>query len=422
MTSPKFYQLSKSERLARLVEANQLSEKDAQFLAQSQPLADELADSMIENYIGQYHLPLGIVQDVMVAGNVYQVPMAIEEPSVIAAANNAAKMMRLNGGVTIENSQRVMFGEVVLTDLPQLADAVKWVDNHLAILQAVAQKAHPSIVKRGGGLQKITTTIIENRFLKLNLEIDTKAAMGANIVNTICEAIAHTVQATLGGTILLSVLTNAAFGSVVKASVTLNPETLATTTLTGDTVAQRLIDATQFAQFDVARAATHNKGIMNGIDAVIMATGNDWRAIEAGAHSYAARTGHYQPLTDWSWTSDHQLRGQIAVPLPVGIVGGSIGILPTVQVAQRLLTIQTAEELAGVIAAIGLGQNLAALKALVSDGIQKGHMALQAKSLAIAVGATASELTTLLPQLLKAPHLNTETATTLLSQIRAENR
>ncbi|MEJ1294823.1 hypothetical protein QY889_04710 [Latilactobacillus sakei] len=294
MTSPKFYQLSKSERLARLVEASQLSKKDAQFLAQSQPLADELADSMIENYIGQYHLPLGIVQDVMVDGKVYQVPMAIEEPSVIAAANNAAKMMRLNGGVTIESSRRVMFGEVVLTDLPQLADAVKWVDNHFTVLQAVAQKAHPSIVKRGGGLQKIATTIVENRFLKLNLEIDTKVAMGANIVNTICEAIAHAVQATLGGTILLSVLTNAAFGSVVKASVTLNPATLAAATLTGEAVAQRLIDATQFAQFDVARATTHNKGIMNGIDAVIMATGNDWRAIEAGAHSYACA---YRPLS-----------------------------------------------------------------------------------------------------------------------------
>ncbi|KRM21045.1 hydroxymethylglutaryl-CoA reductase, degradative [Latilactobacillus graminis] len=422
MEKPKFYQLTKNERLATLVEQGILNQTDAEFLAAAQPLSDELAGNMIENQIGQYQIPLGVVQDLLVNQTLYQVPFAIEEPSVVAAANNAAKIGRINGGFVTESSTRKMTGEVVLVDLGDLKVAQDWVSCNNDLLFEVAQAAHPSIMKHGGGLRAITVAIIDQRFLKLTLQIDTQEAMGANIVNTICEAIAHAVQQQLGGTILLSVLTNAAFEAVVSASVTINPATLATSTLSGEVIATKIIAATDFAKVDVARAATHNKGIMNGIDAVIMATGNDWRAIEAGAHSYAARDGAYQPLTSWQWTAQRQLQGRIELPLPVGMVGGSIGILPTVQINQRLLNVQSARELAGIIAAIGLAQNLAALKALVSDGIQKGHMALQAKSLAIAAGANDRELTQLLPLLLTAPHLNTAIATALLAQLRAENK
>lgn len=422
MKKPKFYQLTKDERLATLVEQGHLSQTDADCLAAAEPLSDEIAGNMIENQIGQYQVPLGVVQDLLVNQQVYQVPFAIEEPSVIAAANNAAKMARANGGFVTEQLTRLMTGEVVLEKLVDLVAAKAWISGNHDHLFEVARAAHPSIVKRGGGLQKITPTIIDDRFLKLELQIDTKEAMGANIVNTICEAIAHAVQEQLGGNLLLSVLTNAAFESVVTASVTIDPATLTTATLAGETIAEKMIAASDFAKVDVARAATHNKGIMNGIDAVVLATGNDWRAIEAGVHSYAARKGAYQPLSSWEWTTDQQLRGRIELPLPVGMVGGSIGILPTVQINQRLLKVQNARELAGIIAAVGLAQNFAALKALVSDGIQKGHMALQAKSLAIAAGATETELTQLLPLLLKATHLNTATATELLAQLRAENK
>lgn len=418
MTNPKFYQLKRAERLAWLVANHQLSAADADFLAQNQPLADDIADNMIENQIGQYNLPLGVVQDVVVNDQVYQVPMVVEEPSVVAAANNAAKLVRLNGGFQTQQTQRTMLGEVVLTDLPDLKVAQAWVLANQALLMTVAQQAHPSIVKRGGGLKAVKVTIVDQVFLKLALTIDTQEAMGANIVNTICEAIAHEVQNDLGGTILLSVLTNAAFGAVTVATVTLDPATLATKQLAGNVIAKRIVQATRFAQVDLARAATHNKGIMNGVDAVVLATGNDWRAIEAGAHSYAAQSGQYQPLTSWQLADNHQLVGRIEIPLPVGMVGGSIGILPTVQVAHRLLQVENARQLASVIAAIGLGQNLAALRALVSDGIQKGHMALQAKSLALAVGAQENEVAPLVMQLTQAKHLNTATATALLAQLR----
>lgn len=421
MTDPKFYQLTRTERLAWLVAHEQLSAEDAAFLAQQQPLSDEIAGSMIENQIGQYQLPIGVVQDVVVNGQTYQVPMVVEEPSVIAAANNAAKMVRLNGGFLTQQQQRTMLGEVVLTDLPDLKVAQNWVLANQNLLMQVAQAAHPSIVKRGGGLQAIKVTVVDQTFLKLALTIDTQEAMGANIVNTICEAIAREVQSDLGGTILLSVLTNAAFGAVTVATVTLEPATLATKQLAGEIVAQRIVQATRFAQVDLPRAATHNKGIMNGVDAVVLATGNDWRAIEAGAHSYAAQSGQYQPLTSWQLAADGRLVGRIEIPLPIGMVGGSIGILPAVQVAHRLLKVTNACELAGVIAAIGLGQNLAALRALVSDGIQKGHMALQAKSLAIAVGATETEIEPLVAQLTQAKHLNTATATAFLAQLRHNN-
>lgn len=411
----KFYQLSPKERLAQLVADHHLTQSAAETLAKQIIIDPKIADNLIENQISQYAIPQGIVTDVLIDATRYQVPMVTEEPSVVAAANHGNKIASLNGGVKTQIHSRLMQGEIVLTDLVDLKKATQWLEQHQTDIQQVANQAHPSILKRGGGLVNIEHEFLEGGFFKVVLSIDTKAAMGANIVNTICEAVGRYLQTVLGGNLLVSILTNAATTSLVSATVTIDPKTLATDE--GLKIAQKIVRLSQLAQVDSQRAVTHNKGIMNGIDAVVIASGNDWRAIEASAHHYAVKSGQYQGLATWH-VSDQQLIGRLELPMPIGIVGGSISVLPTVQINQQLMAIKTPEQLMSIIVAIGLLQNLAALKALVTDGIQKGHMSLQAKSLALASGASVAEVAKLMPKLLASPHLNQTTVKALLQELR----
>lgn len=382
----KFYELTTGERLQQLVAEGSLSPEDAALLQQATALPDDVASHLSENQIGQFSLPLGVVRDLPVNGIMRQVAMATEEPSVVAAASNGARIAGLNGGVKATAAPHRVVAEVVFDDLSDLTAAQGVLKAHEAELFQVAQAAHPSIVKRGGGLKQVTTTVVD-RFLKLRLLIDPSQAMGANISNTIAEAVAAAAGVWLDQPSLVAILTNAS-AQLTTATVSLDPATLATKHEAGAVIAQRIAALSDLAQVDPERAATHNKGIMNGIDAAVLATGNDTRAVAAAVSAYSQG----RPLSTWTLV-DGQLLGKISLPLPVGVVGGAISALPLAAVTLRLGGFQTVAVLQEALAALGLVQNLAALRALAGPGIQAGHMALQANALAMAAGAQGEEIT-----------------------------
>nr|WP_241865002.1 hydroxymethylglutaryl-CoA reductase, degradative [Lacticaseibacillus kribbianus] len=381
--------MSPEERRRQLVEAGLMTPADAALWAGTPGLDPAVAAHLIENQIGQIALPLGVVRDLPVNGRSVQVPLATEEPSVVAAANNGARIAALNGGVQAQAPAHLVVGEVVFaTAAPDRVVAL--LAAHEAEIRAVAAAAHPSIVRRGGGLRTVTVTRLDG-FVKLALGVDSQAAMGANIVNTIAEAVGHAAAAWVGEPPLVAILTNGDTEPTV-ATVTLAPDTLATRNVAGAEIARRIAQLSRLATVDVARAVTHNKGIMNGVGAAVLATGNDWRAVAAGAHAFAAASGRYQPLATWHLQEDGRLAGRIALPLQVGVVGGAMSALPSAQAALRLGGFDSVAALQQALAALGLVQNLAALRALAGPGIQAGHMALQANSLAIAAGATGDEI------------------------------
>nr|WP_218841947.1 hydroxymethylglutaryl-CoA reductase, degradative [Lacticaseibacillus absianus] len=393
--------MSAAARRAALVESGALTAADAAVLAAAPGLTPAVADSLIENQLGQFTLPLGLARDLRVNGRVYQVPMVTEEPSVIAAASNGARLAALSGGVHVETRPHRVTGEVVFDGVADRTAAAALITARMADLQAVAAAAHPSIVRRGGGLETVTVST-PGRFLKLSLQVDPQAAMGANIVNTIAEAVAAAVGQWLGQPALVAILTNAS-PQVTTATVTLTAATLATRDVDGETIAARIGALSDLAECDVDRAVTHNKGIMNGIDAAVLASGNDTRAVEAGAQAYAAHTGIYRPLAVWRQTTQGDLTGTLRLPLQVGVVGGAISALPLAQVTKRLGGYTDVATLQAVLAALGLVQNLAALRALAGPGIQAGHMALQARSLAIAAGARDTEIAAVAARLQAVP-------------------
>lgn len=419
----KFYKKTRLEKIQALLDANILTEEDKQFLTQAPLLSDELANSMVENQLTQYALPLGVALNLMVDGKEYAVPMVTEEPSVIAAASSAAKTIAQAGGFDTTSTKRRMIGQVALTAVPDTTHAQKQLKLHKKDVLNKANQAHPSIVKRGGGADEVMVRFIEAtekspEFLVVHVYIDVQEAMGANIVNTMMEAIAPYLETLTGGKVLMGILSNYATECLATAACRIPVDLLKRDGLSGEVVRDRLIEAAQFAYADPYRAVTHNKGIMNGIDAVVLASGNDWRAIEAGAHAYAARSGQYRALSNWEKADNGDLIGSLTLPMPIGFVGGSITIHPTAQFSQRLLSVKNAKELESVIVSVGLGQNFAALKALVTEGIQKGHMGLQAKSLAISAGATEHWIELVADELKKAPHMNLETAKTVLDKIK----
>ena len=418
----KFYQKPLEERKETLLNHPSLSNEAKERLKNDLSLPESVAGQMVENQIEIYSLPYGIVPEIVVNGKSYIVPMVTEEPSVIAAASYASKLINLAGGTTTIQEKREMIGEIAIVKSPLTLETVKAkLEEQKESLFTIANNAHPSIVKRGGGIRDIWVeekSTDKERFYIFYVSVDTKEAMGANMLNTILESLVSPIEAMTAGESIMAILSNLATNSVVTAKCVLSPRILDTKTTKGEEVRNRIVLASEFSKADPYRAATHNKGIMNGIDSVVIATGNDCRAIEAGAHAYASLSGQYQPLTNWTKDEAGNLVGTITLPLPVGTVGGSISIHPGAQFAHELLGHPSAVELAGIVASIGLAQNLAAVRALVTDGIQKGHMRLQAKSLGLAVGASQEELPHLMNLLAKAPHLNQETAKALLEELR----
>ncbi len=401
-----FYNMTLDERRAKIVEALSSHVGAAQTPESLLPfttggLSPEAADHMIENVIGLYSLPLGIALNFMVNGREVLVPMTLEEPSVVAGASFMAKLARAGGGFTATTTDPLMIGQMQLINVTNLDEAKLKIYEHKAELLTEADSIDPILKKFGGGARDLEVRIIEDSpiggFLVVHLIYDVRDAMGANAVNTACERLAPRVEAITGGKVHLRILSNLADRRIARARCTIPVSELGfgsetqpqpTRSFTGEEVRDGIIAAYAFAAVDPYRAATHNKGIMNGVDSVVIATGNDWRAIEAGAHAYAARSGSYTSLSTWNKDVDGNLVGTLEMPMAVGIVGGATKVHPAAQAAVKLMGVKTASELAEIIVSVGLAQNMAALRALATEGIQRGHMSLHARQVAIAAGAS----------------------------------
>ncbi|AGU80937.1 putative hydroxymethylglutaryl-CoA reductase [Streptococcus anginosus] len=419
-----FSKKSLQERLQILKDYHLLNEDNQTNLEHNHMLPLSTANQMSENVLATFALPYSFVPDVVVDEQVYQVPFVTEEPSVVAAASFAAKIIKRSGGFKTTIHNRQMIGQVALYQVANIEVAIKNIQNHKQKLLELANQAHPSIVNRGGGARDLRVEWLndEAEFLVVYLTVDTQEAMGANILNTMLEALKTPLEELTDGESLMAILSNYATEALVTATCEIDIRFLSRNKSEAIDIAKKIVLASQFAKQDPYRASTHNKGIFNGIDAVVLATGNDWRAIEAGAHAYASRNGSYQGLTTWSIKEATQtLCGEITLPLPIATKGGSIGLNPTVEVSFDLLKQPTAKELASIIASIGLAQNFAALKALVSTGIQHGHMKLQAKSLALLAGAKDTEIAPLVSQLISEKHFSLKRAQEILENIRQKS-
>lgn len=412
----KYYQKDHQTRLDILKQKKYLDQTQLDKL-QTSASEVKISDAMIENFITEYHLPEGLALNYVIDGQEYLIPFVTEEPSVIAAASHGAALVKQAGGFTTTVTERLMIGQIILENVAHPKQVATLLESQSEKLLALANAAHPSIVKRGGGAQMCQVRILAPDLISLDLIVDVKEAMGANMLNTMLEACAAYLQTKLGLDVLISILSNYATRCLAKATCALPVELLTRKGLSGAKIAQKIATASRVAQLDPYRATTHNKGIMNGIDAVVLASGNDWRAIEAGAHAYAARDGQYRGLSTWV-VKDDILYGELELPLPLGTVGGSIGIVPLVKINQQLLQLKDARQLEAIVAAVGLGQNLAALYALVTDGIQKGHMRLQLKSLALSVGATKAELESVVSRLEALQARDQATAKKVLEELR----
>lgn len=417
----KFYQMTQEERLDDLKTREILSSEEASFLKNNMALEEAVADNLIENQISDFSLPLGTAQHFLINDKEYAVPMATEEPSVIAAASNAGKITAQAGGFQTRTQDRWMRGQIVFRNVIDKEKIQQKIQERNAELLAVAESASPSIYQRGGGLKEICTRQIpedSETFLSVDALIDTKDAMGANITNTILEALADQFRAWFPKEdILFSILSNLPDTALSHASCRIPFELLATKTMTGREVAERITEASRYAKLDPYRAVTHNKGIMNGVSAVVLATGNDTRAVEAGCHAFAGKNGRYQGLSDWQ-IKDDTLTGKLSLPVAIGTVGGATKVLPKAKIALHMLKSPDARQLGEIITAVGLGQNLSALKALVTEGIQKGHMSLQMRSLAISAGAKDTEIEATAKRLQGSPVRNLETAEEILRELR----
>lgn len=378
-----FYKLSIPERLKILKEFATLTDDEVNALAGTNGLRIEIADKMIENAVGTFSLPLGIATNFVINGKDSMIPMVIEEPSVVAAASNSAKMAREKGGFTTSSTPPIMIGQIQITNIddPDMA-AKKILDNKAAIID-LANKQDPLLISLGGGAKDMDVRVLQTMKgpnVIIHLHVDVRDAMGANAVNTMAEAVAPLAEELTGGRVYLRILSNLAIYRLARAEAIWSKEAIG-----GEDVVDGIIEAYSFADADPFRCATHNKGIMNGIDAVMIATGNDWRAIEAGVHAYASLKGSYKPLTVFEKTSQGDLRGTIEVPMAVGLIGGATKVHPTARACIKLLAVTRANELAEIGAAVGLAQNLAALRALATIGIQKGHMSLHARNIVASV-------------------------------------
>jgi hydroxymethylglutaryl-CoA reductase len=397
---PGFYNMPLEDRLEHLADAAGLDPSDLSAF-QTSGLSMDQANNMVENAVGTFSLPLGIGMNFLINGREVLVPMAIEEPSVVAGASFMAKLVRAAGGFSFSTSAPEMIGQIQVLDVKDLMSASMKLLDHKSELLAEANLIDPVLIKFGGGARDLEIRMIEESpigpFLVLHLIYDVRDAMGANAVNTACEKLAPRIAEITGGRVHLRILSNLADKRLVTTSCKILLEDLSFKNADGKTFASEqvrdgIIEAWAFAAADPYRAATHNKGIMNGVDAVVIATGNDWRAIEAGAHAYAARDGRYTSLSIWAKDRDGNLIGELEMPMAIGIVGGATKVHPGAKAALKLMGIKTAGELAGIIASVGLAQNLAALRALATEGIQSGHMTLHARQVATAAGATGEQV------------------------------
>ncbi len=413
---PGFYKLSIDERLQKVKEFAGLTDEELEVIKYGK-LPLEVADHMIENVIGLWPLPFAVATNFLINGKDYLVPMAIEEPSVVAAASNAAKMARESGGFEAEATDSIMISQIQVVKVPDLEEAKRTIMAEKEKLLELANEMDPLLVKLGGGARDLEVRTIDTDagpMLVVHLYVDTLDAMGANTVNTMAEGLAPTIERLTGGKVYLRILSNLADRRLARAKAK-----FAKAAIGGEEVVEGIMWAYRFAKYDPYRAATHNKGIMNGIIAVARATGQDTRAIEAGAHSYAARGGKYTSLTEYWVDENGDLWGSIELPLAVGTVGGVVRVHPIAKLALKILGVQKARELAQVMAAVGLAQNFAALRALATEGIQAGHMKLHARNIALAAGATPEEVDRVVEKMIREKRISLERAKEILEEIRS---
>ncbi|WNG23580.1 hydroxymethylglutaryl-CoA reductase, degradative [Cystobacter fuscus] len=422
-----FHKLSMVERHEKLAQMLGLDEMDLAHLQGISALQPSLANQMIENAVGTFSLPLGLGLNLQINGRDYLVPMAVEEPSVVAAVSFASKLVREAGGFSAEADEPIMIGQVQLTRYGDPTEATKKILAAKEALLALANSFHPSMVKRGGGCKDIEVRVLPapegprgEPLLVVHLIIDTREAMGANLINTMAEGVAPLLEQLTGGKVFLRILSNLADRRLARATCRVPVELLADFDIPGAAIAEGIYQASRFALADPYRAATHNKGIMNGIDSAAIAAGQDWRAIEAGAHAFACRDGQYRPLSTWH-VDDGHLVGRIEIPMALGLVGGPIKVHPGVQVNMKLLRVESARELSRVFAAVGLAQNFAAVRVLGSVGIQKGHMALHARCVAVTAGARGDWVEKIAELLVNAGHVKVEKAREIIASLPAED-
>lgn len=426
---PGFYKLTPDERRARIAELAELESERVSAL-DAGGLGIERANHMIENVIGTFELPFAVGMNMRVNDADVLVPMVVEEPSIVAAVSNMARIVRRSGGFQAGCSDGVMIGQVQVVGLDDVDRAAAALERALPELAAQARGIHPRLVERGGGLRGMTVRRLTydepgeqlEEMLVLHFTLDCVDAMGANMVNTVAERLAPGVEAATGGRVALRILSNLASERLAWATCRIDPHFFTTAELDGAEVAAGVASAYRFAWADPWRATTHNKGVLNGIDAVALATGNDWRAIEAGAHAWAARDGQYRSLTSWKLDADGFLVGRIELPMQVGTVGGAIHNHPTVSLAHDILGRPRARELSGIIAAVGLAQNLGALRALATEGIQRGHMRMHARNVAVQAGAEGDEIPVVVQALCADRDWSLTRATAALADHRAQPR
>jgi len=422
---PGFYNLSLDERGAELIRRGWLTPEELCILSGETSLSVNQSQHMIENVLGIYPLPLGIALNFMVNGREVLIPMVVEEPSVVAGASFMAKLARDGGGFSAVSSDPVMIGQLQILDLTDLSEARDQILNHKEELLLEIRDVDPVLASLGGGPQDLEVRLIPHSavgpFLVVHVLVDVRDAMGANAVNTACEKLAPALERITGGRVHLRILSNLADHRLVTARCTIPVKSLAFGEYPGERVRDGIIEAWAFADADSYRATTHNKGIMNGIDAVLLATGNDWRAVEAGAHAYAARFGFYRSLSTWSKDLNGDLLGELEMPMAVGIVGGATRVHPAARSALNLMGVKSAADLAEIIGSVGLAQNLAALRALATDGIQQGHMRLHARQVAIAAGAKGDQINGVVERLIQEGQVRIDRAQIILQDMNKNN-
>jgi hydroxymethylglutaryl-CoA reductase len=422
---PGFYKVTVQERRALVGDATGCDPRDLERALEGGGMEAETADKFVENVLGTYGLPYGVALNVRVNGKDHVVPMVIEEPSVVAAASNAAKMVREGGGFTAEADPPIMIAQIQIREVTDAQAGVARVLERAEELVRRANGAVGGLVARGGGARGIEARVLADDMIVVHVLVDCQDAMGANLVNSIAEVVADRIAELAGGRVGLRILSNLADKRLVRVRCRVPAASLATDEMNGSDVIDGILNASRFAQLDPYRAATHNKGIMNGIDAVVIATGNDWRAVEAGAHAYAARSGRYQPLAVWARAQGEDdgedvLVGTIELPMALGTVGGTLRVHPAARLSLRLLAVTDAQELAGIAAAVGLASNLAAVRALATDGIQRGHMGLHARSVALAAGASGTRVERVATMIVEARDITLEGARKALNVLAAE--